>query len=170
MSIYFSIQAETHQEFIEKLTAAYTGFCATVEATAPTFDGTIDLPADSRVDDAGVLHVAPSEEGPKAQRRRGRPKKTETQEAAALAPAAEPVVGDASADAVFDAPPPVASVSTAGPATKDEVRTALQDYVAKHGMPEGRALTQKVCGEGVLSLSQIPEDKYAAMVEACRNG
>lgn len=54
------------------------------------------------------------------------------------------------------------------PATKHDVRDAINEYAGKHPLAEGRELVQKVCGVDVLSLSQIPEDRYAAVVAAFR--
>lgn len=236
-SIYLSIVAESHEEFVEKIAALYAGFCAQpiarkaalaaataahenfAESMSPLNRGACDGPgvdldtsADLQLTLAGLHPMAKSfddrvietvdtkpvaGEGPKQARRRGRPRKIETQEAAAVAPpqqeapaaveqspeetpeavAATPASAPAAGD-ISDflqrtngtSPPGTAGLPEPAPATKEDVRTALNAYMGRTSMAEARALVQKVCGADVLSLSQIPEDKYAAMVAAATAG
>ncbi len=168
-SIMVSIQADSHQELVKKIEELHRGFCRepqlTVDAAVNVITDLQGAVAGAQSEQSEQLRV---EEGPKQARRRGRPRKSETQEAVAMASAAEPESVNKDVDGGASTVNTDVDTAAATPATKDDVKAALNEYVGKHSMPEGRALVQKVCGEGVLSLSQIPEDKYAAVIAACQ--
>lgn len=196
-SIYLSITADSHADLVTKISELYHGFCSPASVVSGDVEPeqTLGAMGDASPGDPANLSELLKQEGPKQQRRRGRPRKNETQEAAALAPATESVAsapepaaaaqpapaleGSAGRETSTEAADPLAipnfldrakaeNVEQQEKVTKEQVKNALNAYVGAHSMPAGRELVQKVCGVDVLSLSQIPEDKYAAVVAACK--
>jgi hypothetical protein len=54
--------------------------------------------------------------------------------------------------------------------TKDGARRAIKEYVGRYGLAQGRNLLQMICGDDVLSLSQVPPSRYVQVVAAFSAG
>lgn len=143
---------------------------------------------DAKVETQPVEATAPSPVA-EAPKKRGRPKKAD---AAPPAPEgngnisespedrtdpqnpepaddAETQAADAADEAAETA---AAKVANGGKLTHDDVRDVLGKYKTAYGMEaamvDGPVILQEVCGEGVVKISSIPEDKIGAVIDAVK--
>lgn len=138
--------------------ASNTG--STVSGSSPTIG--VFPPEDSGVsgDEAATAASTPAVE-----KRRGRPAKVKLDPTPEPDPIRIQVPARPSVPEPEPTPEPVAAVPVADKAlTMDDVRTALESFIAKHGLPDGKALL-KTYNAG--RISELAVEAYAEFIQAC---
>lgn len=118
-------------------------------------------------EDSGVSRgeAAAAASTPAAEKRRGRPAKVKPEPAPVPEPVRIQVPARPSVPEPEPTPEPVAAAPVADKVlTMDDVRTALESFIAKHGLPDGKALL-KAYNAG--RISELAAEDYAEFVRDC---